>query len=599
MRIAIAQLNTRAGAFPETLPRIVECSRRAVEQGAELLVLPLMTLTGPVLPDQTSREGFFLDMSESLMQLAEELACPCVASMVTMPDGLPIPESMLLRDGEVVPVRLLSSPDMRKAVPGMPMFEFGGMRLCVAFSYEDIDDLIDEGASMDALLFVSEYGFALDDPGSAMGAALGENRFRADADSLDAWVVGVSSLGGYGTQVHVGSSFVMTPWGELAASAPAFEEALLVADVLPDAEGALEEPLEPELYNRSLHLWEALRLGLHDYLRKQGKEDVALVLDGGLVSSVLATLASDAQGPTHVHAIVDPLADDARARTACELAAALRLGLEEVPAGLLADANALADDPLAMRDLAQLCLASLARAKGAVPLASVDKTYLALEVASSCCRAGALCPLGDVYRTDILELAHMRNTISPVLPPAALTTYDVPDIEGLDQAEPTCEARLRRVDVTLLTHIEWLRPLSDVIARQGEPAVTQAIVERMHDREAERETWPPYLVVSSQTLFDVHTPLGLGWKDRVRAQEERLTGEDVLARIAELVDREVGELPMPAVPDGGDESIARSVSEVMGLIQDILEEGRGQLPDGAGPAGPFGPLTWGSPFSEN
>ena len=120
--------------------------------------------------------------------------------------------------------------------------------------------------------------------------------------SSSAWIVAAGSLGGYGTQVFTGSSFVLAPWGELAAQAPSLEEALLVCDIDPHSEGPLARPLVQEVFDRPLFTWGALTLGLHDLCEETGNDDVAVLLDGSLDSMVVTTLATDALGPTRVHA---------------------------------------------------------------------------------------------------------------------------------------------------------------------------------------------------------------------------------------------------------------------------------------------------------
>jgi len=91
-----------------------------------------------------------------------------------------------------------------------------------------------------------------------------------------------------GPQVFTGSSFVLAPWGELAAQAPSFEEALLVCDIDPHAEGPLAHPLVQEVFDRPLFAWGALTLGLHDLCEKTGNNDIAVLLDGSLDSMVVA-----------------------------------------------------------------------------------------------------------------------------------------------------------------------------------------------------------------------------------------------------------------------------------------------------------------------
>ena len=635
MKIAIAQINTRPGEFDTTSERIIDLSLDAAAQDVDLLLLPLATYTGQCLPDYASCEGFFMDLGAEIEDLPGAIACSCLIPIATSGSEGGY-DAILMQDGVAMPIGFVSwlledakqGDDEQTANRGM--FEFEGRKLAIAYTYDDIQALEEANADIDVLLYFPERGFALDDPSSALGASLAEGRFRDDAWSLDAWIVGIGSLGGYDLQVYSGSSFVINPQGELVACAPAFEEALLVASIEDEAEvddelrsmvAGLEvaSGLEPELYDRSMHLWEVLSLGLRDMLAKQGYTEVALVLDGRLNTSVLATLASDALGPMHVHAMVDPSQDEGHKRKARQLASALHVNLCEVASiSLGSDA-----DERLRRDVVQTQLAFLARRCEAVPLSPIDKTHLALEAEVGACDSAALAPLGDVYRTDLIELAHLRNTISPVIDAESIRSYDVPCIEGLDEAEPTPEARLRRVDVTLAAYIEWERSLTDVVARQGCAVVCEAIAYKLAACEFGRLALPSCIAVSSRTVREMRNPLGLAWHDRVRPDAERLPDGDLLgtmassfgvnlggtlsgdaednplaSNIAAMLERMQAELLSNEPSAGGPDTPDRQVSELLGLLRDILQDG-GLSAGGSGGDMPFGPLTWGSPFSEN
>ena len=307
MRIGIAQMRTRAGEFEATARRMAEQSRRAAEQGVDLLVFPAAALCGVTPVPSPDREGFLLDVAATLSGLVDELACPCLVPVLTDAGGQSAPDALLLADGDITPVLLaarLGAPGRDAGEGGgpLPELEVAGARLGVAFTYEDLDEYDDYDYSVDVIVFLSGYGFATDDPSSALGSSLAEGRFSADAEATGAWIVGVGSLGRYDTQLFCGSSFVLAPWGELAAAAPALEEALLVCDVDPSAEGPLEAPLTPEVYDAPLMTWEALVMGLAD---AAGDAGACALVDGSDLASLLAlTLCVDALGPLRVRALV-------------------------------------------------------------------------------------------------------------------------------------------------------------------------------------------------------------------------------------------------------------------------------------------------------
>jgi NAD+ synthase (glutamine-hydrolysing) len=526
--------------------------------------------------------------------------------------------SLVQRDTDAKDVDAQLERVMQLAQAPEPLvFTFREKRFALAFTYEDMDLLVDEAVFADAVIYPVAYGYAVDDANSALGAALLENRYRMDATALEAWVVGVGSLGAYGNRVFGGASFVLAPWGDLMASAPAFEEALLTCDIDSSSGDAPSEVLEPELYNKPLHLWEALTLGLRGFVEQLQATDVVLAFDGMLHSSLLAALASDALGPTHVHALlVDD--DPACVRAARALGEALRIDVREAYGA----GRSHGQPDLDVGVLAMAQLASWARELGAVPLSAEDKTYMALEVPLGSCHVASLLPFGDVYRSDVMEMAHMRNTISPIIPVSCFRTFDVPDIEGLAEVEHGPEARLRRIDVTLATHIEWGRTVTDTVARQGVAPITERVLQRYREREAARLGWPPSLVVSSRSLFDARLPMGIRWTDRPRTQDERMRMADVLgslhgpegegpldsldlermgAELSEIFGGAGATLVSGTFPEGVDRaSVERSVEDLLGLLRDVMQGGAMSPQDGdLGLDGPFGPLTWGGPFSEN
>lgn len=619
MRIGIAQIATRAGDLHRTCGRIVECAKAAAAEGVELLVFPMAALTGPLPPEETDQEGFLLDLADALEDLAGRVACRCLVPIVWNLDGDPMPEAVLIGEGELVPLKALAyatsliggagSADATQdgqagggslgADPTLPVVTVGDTRLGIAFTYEDLDDFLDYDFGIDAVVYLAGYGYAVDDPSSALGSALAENRYVRDAEDMDAWLVGVGSLGGYGTQVFCGSSFVVTPWGEVAASAPAFEEQLLTCDLDPKAEGPLERPLVPEVYNRPFYLWQALVLGLHDYLTgADGISDAVLELDGSLQSLLLAVLATDALGPTHVHALVSPAAEGERLEWCREVARNLRIDAAELSAADVLPRSGAGRDAGAdyVADLVQAHLALLARSVRGTVLGSADKTGLALEAEANRCVAASLMPFGDVYRSDLVELAHMRNTVSPVLPLACEGSYGVPPLAAAGGADVSAEERLRRIDLVLSSHLEWERGLSDIVDHGTSRELAVSVLDRLAACERGRTGRVLYLMVTSRTLFDARRPLGLAWHDRYREPAERSLDEGLATRLQSLYERLVGEA-------GGDqEQPQTSLSDVMGYLRDFAqgsgERGVGGHQGGTG-AGPGVGDGWGNPFSEN
>ncbi|MBM6817110.1 hypothetical protein H6A23_08055 [Olsenella uli] len=606
MRIAIAQMRTRAGDFEGTSRRMAEQSRAAAEKNVDLLVFPATALCGASPVPYVDREGFLLDLAECLLGLVDELACPCLVPVLTDFDGVVLPEAMLVSSGGVVPVRLTSYLEAAASEEGdahaLPELEFAGARIGVAFTYEDLDEYDEFEYDVDVILFLSGYGFAADDVSSALGSSLLEGRYLADAEATGAWVVGVGGVGCYDGQVFCGSSFVLAPWGELAAQAPSLEEALLVCDVDPSAEGPLAEPLAPEVYDAPLMTWGALTAGLAEEC--PGEEGACVLVDDRIGSLLVATLATDALGPLRVRALLRRTGDAARDAVAESLVRALRIPEERV--GRLEPVDG-ADEELSL-DLAQARLAELARRTGAVPLGCADKTALALD-GSARSSAARLQPLGDLYRSDVVALTHLRNTISPVIPAEASIPGPELDLGALERSHPTPEARLSFVDLVLSSYVEWELPVSDIVAERGHEEVVMAIVGRLRGLDSARVPRGLVLELSSKTLAEARAPRGLAWRDRVRAEDERAASRAAEAlemlREAEGEGGADGASARAGSPAGEDHE--HDVRDLLGYLRDFSQGGglspfgtpSGEAPGRHGSSGAGPRLPWEGPFSEN
>lgn len=602
MRLGIAQINTVPGAFDETVERMVAQSRRAVEQGVELLVFPLAALAGVDVVPFADRLSYLRDMADAVASLSEHLACPAIVSVpMDTGDAEGFFEVLLIEQGKVRPLRMLSRlRDDASAAgahnPSVSEFDFGGLHFALALSHADLDDLDDYDYDIDAMLFLSGYPFAMDDPSSAMGADLEGARFIDDARTTQAWLVGAAPVGGYGDEVFSGSSFVLAPSGDLVASAPAFEEALICADLAPVAPELPAPPLPPEVFDAPFHLWQAVSLGIHDYVVKQGRQDVALCLDGTLDAFVLAALASDALGPLHVHVLVGASAGR-RAPSCRELVARLRV--DHVDAvGRLGDF-----DP---RDLDELQLAALARQHDAVVLSSVDKTALALGAGTGALSAATLCPLGDVYRSDVLDMAHVRNTISPLFRRVRLATADVlrlPMPDGSVRRIAT-EREVTALDEVLLGYVEYDRPLAELAADNGSDRdFVDAVLRAQRAAEPQRRAAAPVLAMSTHTLDDARFPLGVRWHDthfdEIQDAFDLLSQHEALSDQPQQLPEE--QAPHPTGTDiDGTLSMLRDFAEQGGFVpSDFASLMSRQDEEGASTGHGMDAMGWISPFSEN
>ena len=647
MEIGIAQIDTLAGDFQATADRVVACSEQAAARGVGLLVFPSAILTGTAPIPYVEQEDQLADLLDVFSDLGRRVKCPCLVPIVLLAEDETFSELILVADGEMMPLRFAGFARGERGVDEPSdfigddswngvCFEFGGLKFAAAFDFDGLEDLALHPHRVDVILYLPSCGYAIDDAPSALGAALSENHLLADAEDARAWLVAAGSLGCYDTCIFPGASFIASPLGELAASAPAFEESLISQEIRQDGEH-LDHPLEPEVYDRSFFCWETLALGMRDFVHKLGFSDVALALDGTLASMALATLASDSLGPTHVHVLMaSPLADYAvpeklrlaqasarhedtvptawsRALSAADrrdscrhLAANLRVDVHEcdevfrvATQAALESARNDEDRIAAVRrsaSLAQISLAELARQSSSVVLSSHDKTWLALEAHAEVPFAAALLPLGDTYRTNLLEMVRTRNTISPVVPDVQIALCDLPDLGlGVSQEHGyEVESLLRRMDSLLEMHVEWEHPAKDMAAQADEKDLIDLVLKRLDACAFARTSAGPVLEASSHTLEALRRPFSYAWRDHLRSRDDSSEDslEDMLRNLAEAA--QGSELK--------DEDIAKELNDILGYLRDFPQEmGRGAHRGGASDTqASFGsyPVDE-NPFSEN
>ncbi len=615
MKLGIAQIATGTSDIERTIGRMESYARRASDEGVELLVFPHATLTGARPVPFAAGEGFVLDLVRGLSRLADVAPCACLVPVtVELEDG-PFTEVVLISEGEAVPLRMadyvgslmsgegaadFEPGDGRQAAPdgfGPLTVDVRGCRIGVALSQADLDMFVEYDFAIEGLVYICELGFALDDPASVLGSALSENGYLKDAQDMDVWLAAAGSLGGYGTEVFTGSSFVCTAWGELIACAPAFEETLLTCDVDAYVPGFLERPLAHAVFDRPLHLWESLVMGLRDYVRGVGRSDVAVALHGGLSGMLLLALATDAIGPTHVHALLSPEAGQEVADRMSELARNLRIDFH-----VLRDVDLLprvaraggmeVGDGLLLHDMVEARLAHLGRALDAVVLSDWDKTGLALESDPCSLDAGTLAPFGDVYRSDLIALARLRNTISPVIPNDFLAGVTAPRLPVVQDPALSSEDWLERIDSILASHVEWEMGLTAIVRQGTDPALASAVLDALYESERGRRGRPGPISVSSATLAGMAVPLGLQWRDRVRTLDEMPAGEDLLRTL----DERLGDAVDSAGVGERDDDASAELRNTLGMLRDFSDSRHPQPSETPGPVAHPG---WDRLFSEN
>lgn len=435
LRIAVAQFNAVVGDLKGNVDRLVEWAARAKARGADLLLTPELALCGYPPEDLLLRQDFYRACDQALDELAARV------SGITLVVGHPEADggrcynaATVLRDGE----RLATYRKFR--LPNYEVFDEeryfdAGDSACVleingvSCGINICADIWDTGAADMAARAGAELLLVLN--ASPCHLEKQELRTRVLGERVAATgmaAVYANLVGGQDELVFDGGSFALSAQGEVCMRLPQFEEALGVVDY--EAGNLTSEDMatvlgpEAEAYN-------ALVLGVRDYLGKNGFPGAIIGLSGGIDSALTLAVAVDALGADKVRAVMMPSPytaqmslDDSRA-----MIETLGVRYDEIPiepamktfaamlepqfAGLPADTT---EENLQAR-IRGMILMALSNKTGALVLTTGNKS----EMAVGYCTlygdmAGGFAVIKDVYKTLVYRLSNYRNSLSPVIP---------------------------------------------------------------------------------------------------------------------------------------------------------------------------------------
>ena len=268
---------------------------------------------------------------------------------------------------------------------------------------------------------------------------------RGFAQKNDVWVVVANMVGAQDTSVFDGASLVLRPDGSVVDAVEPFVEGVITCNLDlskpkgdPAAQkgaiaGAGEHIIKPLLpYEAD---WKAMELFIRDYVHKNGFEDVVLGLSGGLDCAVVAALACDALGPGHVHGVMMPGPFSSKGSVDDSLALAANLGIEtlrmpidepfKVFRDALMEVRGTEGSQLALQNIQprirMAYLMQLCNTYGWLLLNTSNKSEAAMGYSTLYGdAAGAISPLGNIYKTDVYGLARWRNQRRRIIPQAIL-----------------------------------------------------------------------------------------------------------------------------------------------------------------------------------
>ncbi|WP_165064108.1 NAD+ synthase [Marisediminicola senii] len=463
LRLALGQTNPVVGDLRGNADQIVAAAHEAAASGADILAVGEMAMTGYPIEDLASRPSFLVASAAAVQRLAARLAAEGLGELAVIvghPDGPFTPRAAGSSNAPTAIAQNCASVMHRGRVvaryakhhlPNYSVFDEyrvfipGDELLVVRIRGVDVaiivcEDLWRDGGPLSRVL---EADAGLLVVINASPFELDKNEVRLPlvtrrAIETDTIVAYVNIVGGQDDLVFDGDSVVVDGAGAILARAPQFVEHLLVVDVEPDAAtdalplggvtrvdidapAARRPALAPsvaQLPDDREQLWNALVLGLRDYVRKNGFRSVVLGLSGGIDSAVCAVLAADALGAGNVHCVSMPSRySSGHSRSDAEDLAD-RVGVHYTVQPI-ADLVRPFEDQLSIDGLAEenlqarvrgVILMSLSNQHGHLTLTTGNKTELAVGYSTIYGDSvGGFAPIKDVPKTLVWQLATWRN----------------------------------------------------------------------------------------------------------------------------------------------------------------------------------------------
>ena len=444
LRIALAQIDSTVGDLAGNARRIAEFADRARSGGAHLMVTPELALCGYPPEDLLLRPDFYRATARTLAELAARIeGIDVVVGHPEAHSGDYFNAASLLRDGKVV------ATYRKHRLPNYEVFDeqryfASGHEPCVLevngvrCGINICADVWEPGAAEAARQAGAELLLVLNaSPYHLNKQATRYEVLRDRTRATGMPVLYANMVGGQDELVFDGASFALDRQGRLTHQLPQFTEALEIVEYadgdLRPGKVAPSRPLEAEVY-------EALVLGVRDYLGKNGFPGALIGLSGGIDSALTLAIAVDALGADRVRAVMMPSPytaqislDDARA-----MAKTLGVRYDEFPiepamktfAAMLEkefagsgakSATDTTEENLQAR-IRGMILMALSNKVGSIVLTTGNKSEMAVGYATLYGdMAGGFAVIKDLYKTMVYRLSRYRNSLAPVIPERIIT----------------------------------------------------------------------------------------------------------------------------------------------------------------------------------
>ena len=547
LRVALAQINPTVGDFAGNAALIQEAVAQAQKQSAEIIVFPEMIVTGYPVEDLALRPSFQAASIAAVEKIASTITGDIVAVVGYLDKG-PKNAVAIIHQGQIK-ARYFKQhlpnygvfDEFRNFKPGDQnlVVRIQGVDVAVAIC-EDIWHSVDAIAARKPGLLVVPNGSPFERNKDDVRLALVKKR----AQEIAAPIAYVNMTGGQDDLVFDGDTIVVGADGGVLARSAQFVDQMLIVDIecnestsQPDLEITKSSNKVSDTHGGDVakrlsdeeEMWQALVVGLRDYVSKNGFRSVVLGLSGGIDSALVAAIAIDAVGAKAVNGVAMPskYSSDHSIEDAQALADNTGIHFRITPIAPMVDAylsnltlKGLAEENLQAR-VRGTALMGISNQEGHLVLATGNKSELAVGYSTLYGDAvGGFAPIKDIYKTDVWALANWRNQqaikagqVAPI-PERSITKEPSAELRP-GQKDSDSLPDYKVLDKLLMAYVDQDRGFQELLNDGFDPDLVRRVLSLVDKAEYKRRQYPPGTKVSSRAFGkDRRLPMTSGWSEK-------------------------------------------------------------------------------------
>jgi len=517
LKVAVAQINCVVGDLAGNARRILDAAVQAKAAGADLLLTPELALCGYPPEDLLLRPDFYRACARELQQLAADAPLPMVVGHPEAWAGRHYNAATLLEGGAVCATyrkqRLPNSEVFDEEryfdtgdAPGI--IEVEGVRIGLAIC----EDVWQPGVAEASRAAGAELLLSLNaSPFHMHKLARRHEVLRERVAGTGIPIIYANLVGGQDELVFDGSSFALDAAGRVTHQLPAFEESVAVIEF--SAGHLLPGGVSPRLTFEA-EVYEALKLGVRDYLGKNGFPGAIIGLSGGIDSALTLAIAVDALGAERVRAVMmpSPYTADMSLDDSREMVRRLGVRYDEIAIEPAMNTYAAMLEPLfaglpptAWADttpeniqarIRGMILMALSNRTGAIVLTTGNKSEMAVGYATLYGdMAGGFAVIKDVFKTSVYKLAHYRNTLGEVIPENIITRAPSAELKP-NQTDQDTLPPYEVLDAIIEAYMERDESPREIVARGYAENDVRRVVSMLKKNEYKRRQSPVGIRVS-------------------------------------------------------------------------------------------------------